>query len=184
MDNCKESLLAQLPEYFRGILDFRALMDTEQITLDEAADAILQVQKNFFVQTCDTPTLEQWEKILNLTAVAGDTVEFRRWRILTRLNLRLPYTLPQLRIYLDNLLGTANYRLALDYAGHSLVVEVAEGIINPRVLEELTRQLGGMLPAHIAYQIISYQNGKQATAYAFAVRGGESITDGLPVFVS
>lgn len=51
-----------------------------------------------------------------------DTLDDRRFRVLTRLNEELPYTLPQLRVILESLCGAGNY--SADVADYTLLVKV------------------------------------------------------------
>ena len=103
------------PPWFRRILDFQALCQTEKAELDAMAEAMDQIRKNLFVQTMDEGTCAQWEAILRILPTPEETLDFRRLRVQNRLSLRPPFTLIFLREKLDLLFGPGNYEVEVDY---------------------------------------------------------------------
>ena len=108
------------PPWFRRILDFQALCQTEKAELDAMAEAMDQIRKNLFVQTMDEGTCAQWEAILRILPTPEETLDFRRLRVQNRLSLRPPFTLIFLREKLDLLFGPGNYEVEVDYPNYIL----------------------------------------------------------------
>ena len=82
------------PEWFRKILDFQALCQTEGEELRGMAEAMDQVRQNLYVQTMDEGATAEWESIFRIVAnPATESLEFRRDRVLNRLSMRPPFTL-------------------------------------------------------------------------------------------
>ena len=137
------------PPWFRRILDFQALCQTEGAELDAMAEAMDQIHKNLFVQTMDEGTAAQWETILRILPEPGDTLEFRRLRVLNRLALRPPFTLIFLRQKLDLLFGPGNYTVEADYPNYTLYVEAQ--VRDQAIFTEVSALLNIVKPCHIVY---------------------------------
>ena len=93
------------PRWFREILDFQYLCRSEKEELEALATAMARIHRNLFVQTMDESAAAQWEAILRILYTLGESLEFRRLRVLNRLALRPPFTLSFLRQKLDVLCG-------------------------------------------------------------------------------
>ena len=74
----------------------------ELARLDEDAE---QIRLNDHIQTADASTLRYWERFLGIASSAGDTLAYRRQRILMRINQTVPYTIRHLRDRLRELFG-------------------------------------------------------------------------------
>lgn len=140
------------PPWFRRILDFQALCQTERVDLRTMEDAMERIHQNFFIQTMDENTTSQWEGILRSLPVPGETLDFRRLRVLNRLSLRPPFTMIFLRQKLDSLFGQENYDAAIDFPNYALLIEIfAE---NPGVFDNIgvLRDIINIIkPCHIIY---------------------------------
>ena len=104
-DRVHKILMDQLPEWFKPVLEYIAIMHggaVELARLDEDAE---QIRLNDHIQTADAPTLRYWERFLGIVSSAGDTLEYRRERILMRINQTVPYTVWHLRDRLRELFG-------------------------------------------------------------------------------
>jgi len=137
------------PPWFRRILDFQALCQTEKAELDAMAEAMDQIRKNLFVQTMDEGTTAQWEEILRILPLPGEDLEFRRLRVLNRLALHPPFTLIFLREKLDLIFGPGNYEIEVDYPNYTLYIESA--VENQQYFSEVSALLNIIKPCHIVY---------------------------------
>ena len=102
-------LINYLPYVVRDYAEFKGISEAEQPEFESAWDSSDDLLNNQFISTAGNLGLSRWEKILGITPKGTDTLEDRRFRILTRLNEELPYTLPQLRNILETLCGSGNY---------------------------------------------------------------------------
>jgi len=137
------------PPWFRKILDFQALCQTEKTELDAMAEAMDQIHKNLFVQTMDEGTTAQWEAILRILPAPEETLEFRRLRVQNRLSLRPPFTLIFLREKLDLLFGPGNYEVEVDYPNYTLYIEAPAA--EQAYFTEVSALLNIVKPCHIVY---------------------------------
>ena len=104
-DRVHKILMDQLPGWFKPVLEYIAIMHggaVELARLDEDAE---QIRLNDHIQTADASTLQYWERFLGIVSSAGDTLEYRRERILMRINQTVPYTIWHLRDRLRELFG-------------------------------------------------------------------------------
>lgn len=115
----ERKLIKYLPYVVREYKEFQAITAAEQPEVEQAWDASDAVLSNLFVQTAGDLGLGRWEKILGIVPKGTDTLEDRRFRVLSRLNEELPYTLIQLKRILESLCGAGNYTASVsDYTLH------------------------------------------------------------------
>lgn len=79
-------LIDYLPQVLKEIYEFKVLSDVgdnELIKLKENIDGIF---REMFVYTAEDEGLSRLEEILNLTSGVNDSVDFRRFQILAKLN--------------------------------------------------------------------------------------------------
>ncbi|MCI9444350.1 MAG: DUF2313 domain-containing protein [Oscillospiraceae bacterium] len=154
------------PPWFRRILDFQALCHTEGEELRAMTGAMDQIHQNLFIQTMDDGTAAQWEAILRILPEPGDTLEFRRLRVLNRLALRPPFTLPFLKEKLAELFGPENYGVEVDYPNYALWIELflknADAFANINIFKDI---LGIIKPCHILYNSVIVAPEMEDTLY-------------------
>ena len=101
----ERKLIDYLPYAVRDFKEYEGIMESEQPEFDQAWGNADDLLNNQFISTAGNVGLSRWEKILEITPKGTDSLEDRRFRILTRINEELPYTLPQLRNILETLCG-------------------------------------------------------------------------------
>lgn len=144
------SLLEQLPDWYRQILDFQALCDAEQPAFDTLADEIIAVADNFFFQTMDVGAVAQWEQIFEIVAnPTTETLDFRRARVLNRISTKPPFTLAFLYQKLDELIGPGQWTVNVDYPNYTLYIESSAQ--NQSYATEVAFTINRIKPAHIVY---------------------------------
>ena len=138
------------PHWFRRILDFQALCQTEGEELRVMAEAMDQVRQNLYVQTMDEGATAEWESIFRIVATpATESLEFRRDRVLNRLSMRPPFTLTYLYQRLDALFGPGNWEVEMDYPNATLYIEAA--VEDQQYFSELSATMDIVKPCHIVY---------------------------------
>ena len=100
---------------------------------------------NQFIKTAGNLGLSRWEKILGITPKGTDTLDDRRFRVLARLNEELPYTLPQLRVILENLCGPGNS--SAEVTDYTLLVKV--GVAAKKNFEDVQNLLERVAPVNL-----------------------------------
>lgn len=137
------------PPWFREILDFQALCRTEGEELRVLAAFMDRIHRNLFVQTMDEGTAAAWEAIFRIVPnPVTETLAFRRDRILNRLSMRPPFTLPFLYQRLDALFGPGNWEVEMDYPGYTLYIEAA--VEDQQYFSEMSVTMELIKPCHTA----------------------------------
>ena len=138
------------PPWFREILDFQALCQTEGEELRSMAAAMERVRANLFVQTMDEATAAEWEAIFHIVPnPVTETLAFRRDRILNRLSMHPPFTLTFLYQRLDALFGPGNWEVEVDYPNYTLYIEAA--VEDQQYFSEMSVTMELIKPCHIVY---------------------------------
>lgn len=144
------TLLDQLPPWYREILDYQQICESEQEQFDALAAAIRAVADNFYLQTMDETAIAMWEQIFGIIPnLVTETVEFRRARLLNRISTQPPFTLGYLYRKLDALIGAGKWKVTVDYPNYTLYIESAAD--NQNYATELAFTIGKIKPAHIVY---------------------------------
>ena len=151
-------LTRELPFWFRPILEFQELLAAEEITMATAESDMQNVYNNFYVQTCDETTLAALEKQFGIVYKYGDTIEYRRSRVLQKYNTIVPFTIGFLNDRLTELYGADGYEISVDSAACTLTIKVTSDIYG--AVDLLYDLLWDVVPAHI--QIIANQ---ETTSY-------------------
>ena len=118
----ERKLIDYLPYAMRDFKEYEGIMESEQPEFDQAWNNADDLLNNQFISTAGNVGLSRWEKILEITPKGTDSLEDRRFRILTRINEELPYTLPQLRNILETLCGPGNYSADVAEGSYHLIV--------------------------------------------------------------
>lgn len=143
-------LLSLLPPWYREILDYQEICQTEEAQLDALAAEITGVADNFFFQTMDAAAVSQWEQIFGIVPnLSTEDLSFRRARLLNRISTRPPYTLGFLYQKLDELIGPGAWQVTMDYPNYTLYVESSAQ--DQQYATEVAYTIGHIKPAHIVY---------------------------------
>ena len=138
------------PRWFREILDFQALCQTEGAELRVMAQFMDRIRANLFVQTMDEQTTADWEKIFRIVPnPLTETLQFRRDRILNRLSMHPPFTLTFLYQRLDALFGPGNWEVEVDYPNYTLYIEA--DVNDQQYFSEMSVTMDLIKPCHIVY---------------------------------
>ena len=151
--NSRSILVNQLPYYFRPIIEFQEIMKAHGWALDQLDSSAAQIYANNYLSTCDEETLAFWEGVLGITYRFGDTLEFRRQRVLQKFNTFVPFTYGFLKEQLDSLYGPNGYTLSVNSKECTLSIQVTSDRYG--AVDLLYDLLWDVVPAHI--QIIANQ---------------------------
>lgn len=143
-------ILSLLPPWYREILDYQQICQTEEEQFAALANEINGVADNFFFQTMDISAVSQWEQIFGITPnLDTDTLEFRRARVLNRISTRPPFTLGFLYQKLDELIGPGEWTVTVDYPNYTLYIESSAE--NQLYATEVAYTINRVKPAHVVY---------------------------------
>lgn len=143
-------LLALLPPWYREVLDYQEICQTETAQFEALADEIIGVADNFFFQTMDEGAVSMWEQVFHIVPnPSTESLDFRRARVLNRITTRPPYTLGFLYQKLDELIGPGEWTVTVDYPNYTLYIESAAQ--NQNYATELAFTINRIKPAHIVW---------------------------------
>lgn len=135
-------IIEYLPPVLAEIREFKVLGEAEDIQLNNLKNSINSLTNELFVTTAESAGLDRWEKILNISNVSTD-VEFRRFRILSRLN-SFGLTLNQ---RLTAIVGENNYKI--DYYFKEFRLKVSLTLDTKDYETEVKRMLDEVVPANL-----------------------------------
>ncbi|WP_313803245.1 putative phage tail protein [Cytobacillus sp.] len=117
-------ILSYLPSILRDIKELIEIAQVEKPALEAIWKNIENALNNQFVVSANESGLSRYEKMLKISSPATDSIETRRFRILTRYQEQAPYTWKLLKQLLDNLLGEGQYELKRDVATKTISVKI------------------------------------------------------------
>ncbi|WP_096269409.1 putative phage tail protein [Paucisalibacillus globulus] len=117
-------ILSYLPPVLHQVKEVVEIANVEKNPLEATWEAIEQSLNNRFILTADEEGLARQEKMLKINVPATDTIETRRFRLLTRYQEQAPYSNSVLKQLLDSLLGENGYVMTRDIAGKKLKVKI------------------------------------------------------------
>lgn len=143
-------MLALLPPWYREILDYQQICQTEQEQLEAASQSIQAIADNMFFQTMDEASIYLWEQVLSIVPnPQTETLAFRQARVISRLSTRPPFTIWFLEQKLDELIGPGQWTVNVDYPNYTLYIRSAAQ--NQSYATEVAFTVNRIKPAHIVY---------------------------------
>ncbi len=152
----ERKLIDYLPYAVRDHDCFRSIMAGEQPEFELAWSATDELLDNQFIMTAGSLGLSRWEQIFGIVSKGTDTLEDRRFRILTRINEELPYTLPKLRAILEALCGEGNYSAEMEEGSYFLLVKIT--VAAKHNYEDVQALLERVTPQNIVFQVRQLYN--------------------------
>ena len=146
-ENPVEVLKGQLPKYFKPIIEFQEILKAHGYGLDEIGKAMTQLQENFYLSTCDEEMVAYYEKLFGLRVRLGDTLNFRKERLLQKLNTVVPFSVAFLKAKLGMLYGDDGYTLDVDSVESILRIKVTSDRYG--AIDLLYDLLWDVVPAHM-----------------------------------
>lgn len=143
-------LCQQLPPWYREVLDYQQICQTETAQFEALAQEITGVAENFFFRAMGLSGVEMWEQIFHIVPnPQTEDLEFRRYRVLNRITTKPPYTLGFLYQKLDELIGPGLWEVNVDYPNYTLYIESSAQ--NQNYATEVAFTINRIKPAHIVY---------------------------------
>lgn len=143
-------LCKQLPPWYREVLDYQQMCQTETAQVEALAQEITGIAENFFFQTMGLDGIEMWEQIFHIVPnPQTEDVDFRRYRVLNRITTKPPFTLGFLYQKLDELIGPGLWEVTVDYPNYTLYIESSAQ--NQNYATEVAFTINRIKPAHIVY---------------------------------
>lgn len=120
----ERNLIEYLPYIVREYEEFRGIAAGEQPEFELAWNQTKEILDSQFILQAGNPGLSRWEKLFHIVPKATDSLEDRRFRVLSRFNEELPYTMPRLQIILQTLCGENNFTVEFQPETYELIVRI------------------------------------------------------------
>ncbi len=140
-------ILNYLPEFLQDFREFQELAAAENPEIRALWGSLENVMKEQFISDSTENGVKRWEAILKINPKGSDSLEVRKFRILTRLNEKLPYTYKKLAQQLETLCGESGYSLELRNNEYKLIVRVA--LTAKSMLAEVEKLLTRIVPVNM-----------------------------------
>ena len=178
-------LINYLPHFMQGYRELAVIMETEQVEVDrlwlEAENALADQ----FILEATENGVKRWESMLGISPKDTDTLDERKFRILTKLNQELPYTLRKLEQALANLCGNNMFSVEVTSAKYEVLVKLA--LTNEKNYFEVVNILEKMIPANMNYRVRIMYNShavlSQSTHKVLSQYSHEKLRNETGVFV-
>ena len=144
-------LIDYLPHYMQEYMEIKAIMQTEQPEIDALWSATEQAFADQYILDATEYGVTRWEHMLRISPKATDTLDERKFRILTRLNQELPYTLTRLKEMLTALCGADGFAINLQANRYHIEIGLAVG--NHNNYGEVQKMLNTMIPANMTQYV-------------------------------
>lgn len=144
-------LVSYLPEALQDYQELRETLQAQNPEIQELEDLTEVIKDNLFIVRCNEQGIGRFEKMLGMKPLDSDTLENRRFRVLSLWNNTIPYTIPVLQKKLETICGKSGYSLAILSEQYKVVVRVA--LNNKRNLEMVKDMLEGVIPANMVIDL-------------------------------
>lgn len=142
------------PEVIKNIPDIKKIYEINDPQIEELQVDSDQLDTDMFFDTMGEDTTEHWEGFLGLSPGQGDNLNTRRFRVKSKANERLPYSLRVFQRRLDALYGVGNYTLEinddLDHIDLYINLEFA------KAMNDAVELIETITPLNMTYTITAY----------------------------
>lgn len=145
------NLISYLPPVLQNVEEFKVIFGAEDEEIKNLYTALENLLKDQFVHEATENGLKRWERILRIIPSADDTLDMRRFEILNRLNIKIPYTITMLRNKIQALYGSD---CEIKYINDIYTLNIIVPSITDKELANLKSMLDVIVPANLVVNII------------------------------
>ena len=145
-----------LPEYLKDVEEFKALMDAEQPEFENITALINNASNDFSVFTLTEDGVRRWESILGIAGKAADSLDARRFRIITHIIGQIPITKRSLYAQLVTLCGEGGFTMEINSATYTLNVKV--GVEAQSAFNDVKELITRLAPANLICNVTQMYN--------------------------
>ena len=148
-----------LPDYYDGVYEMHELTAVEQPQLDELQRIVEQVEANEFISIANDKGLSIFENMYGLKSSTNDSIDIRRFRLLTFLSMYRPYTIRYLREVLLSLDSSSTVTLIANE--YKLIIST--GLDGEGEVSELDNFLFQVVPSNLVLEANNSLSGKSVS---------------------
>jgi hypothetical protein len=143
-------LLKYIPEVLKNFRELSEVFKVEESELLEVQGNFLEVLKDLFINDATERGLERWESILNIVPRLDEDLDDRRFKILTRLVKKLPYTYRRLDELLKGICGR-DYVINKKFDQYEIEVKI--NITSKKQYDSVEQLLNAIVPANLVIDL-------------------------------
>lgn len=156
--NHEIDLQTLLPPTVSDLEEMQEIARVESKNFNEARLNIIDIFQTRSIHETNEIGLKLWEKMLKIKPGANETLDFRKRRVLSRVQGMQPYTMRYLYKLLGALLGEDGYKVNLDIINEHLDVLVkfqnsVSASLQERYYKELSEMLDRVVPLNLGIGI-------------------------------
>lgn len=160
------NILDYLPEVFKAISEIQTHAGAENPELATVWQGVEDAYNDQFLYTMTENGIKRWEKMLAIVPMGTDSLEDRRFRIINRINAKLPYTYKMLESHLVQMCGEDGYIMSYDPDTWTLTIKIA--LTSKKQYDEILELVNQMIPVNIIldYDLL-YNSHRVLSAYTY-----------------
>ena len=136
----------------RKLKEFKEIAKTEELELRYILEAIDRTLDNMFITTADEYGIKRFENMMGIVAEETDTLDTRRFRVLTKWNNYVPYTEPELYRRLLSICGSEDaFDIEEHYKDYWLSITTHLGVTG--AFDMVANTLDDMLPCNLVLEL-------------------------------
>lgn len=143
-----EEFRSLFPKLFKDTIEIEYIAVADYYMLQMLNGEYLHLRNNSFILTAESAGLAEYERILNIPVDESEDLEFRRQRILMRLQTLPPFTFPYLKQRLDEMVGEGAWQAWIDFDNYTLYVQ---SYIQQKWYHEFQVMMNMIKPANIVF---------------------------------
>ena len=152
-------LIDYLPPFMQQVEEIKKIMNISPPEIEKINENIQNILKDFFVMDASEQGVKTYEKILKITPKLTDTLDKRKYDILSIYNQTLPFTLETLKQRLNALCGENGYIVNICYS--DFVLNLTLKLNNIKLLSTVSNMLENIVPVNMVINIyIDYNKWK------------------------
>lgn len=161
----ERNLIEYLPENLRDVKENKAILTiAEQPEIENVWDAVDDVLKDQFILDATENGVSRLEKIMKVVPKANETLDSRKFTLLTKNNEQVPFTITSLKKQLELLCGEDGYDVTRNVATKVLTVRVALAAENN--YNDVEALLERIVPANMVIDLsLKYNQHNKLTSY-------------------
>lgn len=154
MDNRIIAIENYWPPVVRGTAEFQQIAASENPEFNKLSECIRRMLEDTFIRDATEYGVSRWEKMLEIVPAVSDSLADRKIRVLTQLNIRLPYTWRVLKEMISSFIGKDNFTMNYFNDTSILKIRLAEAsqtqhdtvltLLNNVVPQNVVIDLGGL----------------------------------------
>lgn len=144
-------LIDYLPPFMQDVKEIKKIMNISQPEIEKINENIENILKDFFVMEASEEGVKRYEKIVKIKPKLTDTLDKRKYDILSVYNQTLPFTLETLKQRLNALCGENGYFINISY--NEFMLNLTLKLNNIKLLNTVSNMLENIVPVNMIINI-------------------------------